>query len=57
MCDIKYIRLAAGMKQGEFAKYFDIPLRTLQNWEAGVRQPPEYLVSLMRYKLEKEGII
>ena len=57
MTDIKYIRLASGMKQGEFAKYFGIPLRTLQNWESGVRLPPEYLISLIEYKLKKEGII
>lgn len=57
MTDIKYLRLAAGMKQGEFAKYFGIPLRTLQNWESGVRRPPEYLISLIEYKLMKEGIL
>ena len=57
MTDIKALRLLTRMKQGEFARYFNIPLRTLQNWEAAERQPPEYLVSLMRYKLEKEGII
>ena len=57
MTDIKALRLSTGMKQGEIAKYFDIPLRTLQNWEAGVRQPPEYLIALMQYKLEKEGLI
>jgi DNA-binding transcriptional regulator YiaG len=47
----------SGMNQTEFAGYFDIPRRTVQNWVLGLRQCPEYLVELMRYKLEKEKII
>ena len=44
----------SGMNQTEFAEYFSIPRRTLQNWVLGIRQCPAYLVELMRYKLEKE---
>ena len=40
----------------DFAKYFNIPYRTIQNWEAGTRQCPEYVVELIKYKLEKELI-
>lgn len=54
---IKELRLATGMTQTAFAKYFEIPLRTVQDWEAEKRQPLEYLVKLMQYKLEKEGLI
>ncbi|MBR5305924.1 MAG: helix-turn-helix domain-containing protein [Oscillospiraceae bacterium] len=54
---IKELRQATGMNQTAFAKYFEIPLRTVQDWEAGRRQPLNYLLKLMQYKLEKEGLI
>ena len=52
--NIKELRLATGMTQTAFAKYFEIPLRTVQDWEAEKRKPPEYLVKLMIYKLKNE---
>lgn len=54
MNNIKEIRTESGMNQGQFAKYFNIPLRTLQHWEAGTRSCPEYLLELIKYKIEKE---
>ena len=38
----------------EFAAYFGIPRRTVENWDAGVNKCPAYLLDLMAYKLEKE---
>lgn len=52
---IKELRTACGMTQQAFADYFEIPKRTLEDWEAGRRKPPEYLVKLIEYKLKKEG--
>ena len=57
MNTIKKLRQAAGMTQAAFAEYFDIPKRTIENWEGGQRQCPPYLFALIKYKLEKEGII
>ena len=51
---IKELRLSARMTQKQFAGYFNIPLRTIENWETGKRNPPEYVVELIRYKIEKE---
>ena len=45
------------MSRGKFAEYFDIPYRTIQNWELGLRECPEYLLKLMQYKLTKEGVL
>jgi DNA-binding transcriptional regulator YiaG len=45
------------MTQKEFAEYFGIPKRTIENWDEGIRECPEYLFKLMEYKLTKEGII
>jgi len=53
--NIKKLRTLTGMTQKKFADYFDIPLRTLQNWEGGQRKPPDYLIKLLEYKLIKEG--
>ena len=38
-----------------FAKYFDIPYRTVQDWYLGKRGMPDYLLRLMAYKIEMEG--
>lgn len=54
---IKELRLSARMTQREFAGYFNIPLRTIENWETGKRNPPEYLIELIRYKLKKEDLL
>jgi transcriptional regulator with XRE-family HTH domain len=51
---IKELRLSTRMTQKQFAGYFNIPLRTIENWETGKRKPPEYVVELIRYRLEKE---
>lgn len=52
--NFKELREASGMNLKQFADYFEIPYRTIQNWEGGQRTCPEYLLKLMQYKLEKE---
>lgn len=52
--DIKELRQSTRMTQKEFAEYFNIPQRTIENWEGGKRTPPEYVVELMEYKIKKE---
>ena len=51
------VRKQTGMSQTEFARYFRIPIRTLQDWEYDNRRVPVYLLRLMIYKLENEKII
>ncbi len=51
------LRTAAGMSRKAFAEYFEIPARTVDHWDSGDRKCPEYLLKLMQYKLEKEGVI
>ena len=53
----KELRDASGRTQQKFAEYFGIPKRTVENWSGSVNKCPEYLLDLMSYKLEKEGII
>ena len=40
---LKGIREMLDMNRTEFSRYMDIPLRTLEEWEAGRRQMPEYV--------------
>lgn len=43
-----------GLSQTALAKRFGIPLRTVQDWHAERRQPPEYVVSMMVEVLERD---
>lgn len=54
---IKELRKLSGMTQKAFGEYFGIPKRTIEEWEGGRRQCNDYLLKLMYYKMEKEGII
>ena len=56
MMDIKKLRIMARMTRREFAEYFNIPKRTIENWEGGQRTPPVYVVELIKYKIEKERL-
>lgn len=44
---IKEIREYTGMTQIEFSEYYGIPKSTIEKWEAGFRNPPAYLVTLL----------
>lgn len=48
------LKQKTGYNWKEFAAYFDIPYRTMQDWYMGKRRMPEYLLRLMYYKLEME---
>ncbi len=56
--ELKYrlieLRSSTGMNRREFAEYFEIPYRTVQEWELGNRRIPEYLLRLMMYKIRME---
>lgn len=44
----------SGFNWKEFSAYFDIPYRTVQDWEHGKRKMPSYLLRLMEYKLKMD---
>ena len=54
---LKELRKETGMNRVDFARYFDIPYRTVQDWELGNRKIPEYLLRLMEYKIRMEKMI
>lgn len=54
--ELRKIRKEVGMNRKEFAEYFGIPYRTMQDWELGNRRVPEYLFRLMEYKIQVEQL-
>lgn len=40
--NVREMRKALGITQSEFAVRYNIPFRTIQNWETEQRKPPEY---------------
>ena len=53
---IREMRTRLGNTQSEFAARYNIPFRTIQNWEAGVRNPPEYIVDLLEGRVRADLI-
>lgn len=59
---LKKIRADLGLSRKTFSEYIGIPLRSLEEWEAGRRKMPEYLLRMMIYYikmtqyLEQNGI-
>ncbi len=54
---IKELREQMGMNRKEFCEYFDIPYRTVQDWEGGKREMPDYVLRLLYYKAQMEKLI
>lgn len=44
---IKYMRKDLGVSRAEFSKRYNIPVRTLESWESGDREAPEYVIDLL----------
>lgn len=49
---IKALCEAYGISQTALHRRFDIPLRTVQDWHAGRRKPPAYVVNMLTALLE-----
>ena len=55
--EIKELRESTGMNRKEFCKYFEIPYRTVTEWERGTRKMPDYLLRLLAYKVKMDDLI
>lgn len=47
MSKIKSIREALQVSQSELAEKFNIPKKSIANWEQGISKPPVYVVDMM----------
>ncbi len=53
---IKELRESTGMNRREFCDYFNIPYRTVSEWERDGRHAPEYLIKLLEYYIMAEQL-
>lgn len=57
--NIKELRALTGLSQKAFSDKYEIPKRTIEDWEAGRRKPTEYVVKLLerivREDIQKES--
>ena len=54
---IKELRESTGMNRREFCEYFDIPYRTVTEWERDNRHAPSYVLRLLEYYILMEKLI
>lgn len=54
---LKGIRKMLDMNRTEFSKYMEIPLRTLEEWEAGRRKMPDYVLRLIAYYVKMQQVL
>lgn len=52
--NIREMRTNLGDTQSEFAARYNIPFRTVQNWENGVRKPPQYILNLLESRVHAD---
>ena len=53
---IKELRESTGMNRREFCEYFDIPYRTVTEWERDNRHAPDYVLRLLEYYIRMEKL-
>ena len=53
----KEIRELLGISRAEFSRRYGIPVRTLEDWDAGRRKAPEWALALLErvVREDKEG--
>lgn len=54
---LRKMREDLGMNRTEFSRYVGIPLRTLEEWEAGRRQMPDYVLRLIAYYTKMQQLL
>ena len=50
------LRERTGMTRKEFCDYFNIPYRTMTEWERDNRHAPEYVLRLLEYYIQMEKL-
>lgn len=54
MQSIKEIRQSTGLSQSKFCDLLNIPIRTLKDWEQGLRKCPVYVAELIEYRVKHD---
>lgn len=50
------LRESTGMNRREFCDYFQIPYRTVTEWERDNRHAPDYVLRLLEYYIRMEQL-
>ena len=50
------LRNDIGLNRKEFALMYEIPIRTIEDWEYGKRKMPEYVLRLLTYKVKMDSL-
>lgn len=45
--NVKDIRSRTGLSQQKFSEKYEIPKRTIEEWESGRRTPPDYVLKML----------
>lgn len=51
---IKELRSITGLSQQAFSDKYNIPKRSIENWESGKRTPPEYVINLLERAVKED---
>lgn len=51
------LRESTGMNRREFCEYFQIPYRTVTEWERDNRHAPDYVIRLLEYYIRTEKLV
>lgn len=54
---VRALRDDLKLNRREFCDYFNIPYRTVQDWECGKRTMPEYVLRLLEYKIRTDEML
>ena len=50
------LRKSTGMNRRQFCEEFEIPYRTVTEWERGTRNAPKYVLKFMEYYIQNEKV-
>lgn len=51
---IKEARKQAGLTQKALSTLYGIPRRTIEDWERGLHEPPDYVANLLIARIKKD---
>ena len=54
---IKELRESTGLNRKEFCEKFDIPYRTVTEWELGHRNAPPYVLRFLEYYIRMQDML
>ena len=53
--DTREIRDMLGVSRAEFSRRYEIPIRTIEDWDAGKSKPPEWALKLLERVVREDA--